>query len=110
VRQFQDFQEDWDGEGASVLDSDTIENAEGVVELVLSQSLSRLIVPTIVVGPLHDGSVRFEWTHSDKELFLTVRGHEIEVQRWQPLAAISSEGYWKTDLTGVKIHTAWLLD
>ena len=52
----------------------------------------------VLLGPLQGGSLRFEWKNNNKELFITVLGNCITTQRWEPLDAIESEGYWETTL------------
>jgi hypothetical protein len=100
----------WDGQTAPCISRETIESAKQIIGAIVSQSLSHLSTPRARIGPLPDGTARFELTHGDKELFLTVNNNSVEVQKWQPLDTIDSHGFWETDATGVKEYLAWLLD
>jgi len=99
----------WDGEDAPKISEDTIETAKYIIKLILSKSLANLTAPEAVVGPLPDGRVRFEITHKNKELFLTVYNKDVEVQEWHPLEAIDSLGFWETNAEGTIEYLEWLL-
>ncbi len=109
LRKLRGLSPGWDGEHAPRFSSETIETAEQIIGIILSRSLSCLTAPKAVVGPLPDGSARFELTHKNKELFLTVSDKNVEVQRWQPLDAVDSQGLWETDARGTQEYLEWLL-
>jgi len=109
LRRLRKLQDGWDGEKASHISDETGNTVEAIIGQLLQVSLSSLAVPNVRLGPLPDGTLRFECTHLSKELFLTVSGKNVEVQKWQPLDSVESLGYWETDLQGVREHLEWLV-
>jgi hypothetical protein len=99
----------WDDEEAPRFSESTGRTAAAIIKLILETSLSSLAVPKCRLGPLTDGSLRFECTHGSKELFVTVSEDKAEIQAWQPRNAFKSVGYWETDVKGAKEHIGWLL-
>jgi hypothetical protein len=109
LRRIRDLPDCWDGEEAQRISEAAGKTGEAIIKLILQIALSFLAVPTTRLGPLPDGSLRFESTHSNKELFLTVSDNAIEIQAWQPLDATESVGYWNTDAEGAREHLEWLV-
>lgn len=109
LRRLVDLPEGWDGENARRVSATTGSTAEQVIEQIILTNLTFLVIPTIRLGPLPEGAVRFECTYSNKELFLTVSGDIVEAQIWHPLDAVRSVGYWKTDVAGAREHLGWLV-
>lgn len=109
LRRVRNLPKGWDGEEAPPIPEATTGTAEEVIKQILEVSLSYLSVPTVRLGPLPDGMVRFECTHSNKELFMTVSENAVEVQIWQPIEAVESVGYWKTDVVGARGRFEWLM-
>lgn len=110
LRAMSKLEQDWDNEGAVAVQPKTVENAKRFIEIILSSSLAHLLAPNVLVGPIADGGIRFEWKNQNRELFITINDDSFEIQSWQPLEALDSEGYWKTDFDGVVPHIAWLLE
>jgi hypothetical protein len=106
---FEQLQPGWDGEGAPSISSETIKTAEAIAETIFSTSLAALQVATCRLGPLADGSLRFECVGGNKELFISVSGMAVEVQAWEPLTSVESVGFWETDAAGAKERIEWLL-
>lgn len=109
LRRLRKLQAGWDGDAAPVISDETGGTAEEVIKQVHHTTLSHLIVPAVRLGPLPDGTLRFECRNSNKELFLTISDKDIEIQAWQPLDAIEAIGYWRTDAAGVGEHLEWLV-
>lgn len=109
LRRLRKLQPGWDGDASSSISDDTANTAEEVIKEVQRITLLYLAIPTTRLGPLPDGSLRFECTHSNKELFVTISNKAVEVQAWQPLDAVESFGYWKTDAAGAREHLEWLV-
>ncbi|HET8923620.1 MAG TPA: hypothetical protein VFN26_11570 [Candidatus Acidoferrum sp.] len=109
LRRLRKLQAGWDGDRAEAISQLTGDTAEEIIKQVPQVMLSHLAIPTLNLGPLPDGSLRFECTHSNKELFLTISDKAVDVQAWQPLHAIESVGYWETDAGGAKEHLEWLV-
>ena len=109
LHRLRSLPDNWDGEGAQHISEASGKNAEEIIKQILKIALSFLAVPKTRLGPLPDGSLRFESTYSNKELFLTVSEDAIEIQAWQPLDATESVGYWKTDAQGIREHFEWLV-
>jgi hypothetical protein len=99
----------WDGEEAPTVSEKTGKTAASIIRLIFEASLAAIAIPKCRLGPLTDGSLRFECTHGNKELFITVSDDAVEVQAWQPRSTLKSVGYWETDLKGAKGHVGWLL-
>jgi hypothetical protein len=109
LRRLRKLEDDWDGESSVRVSDETTTTAEEIIKEVLHVALSHLVISTVRLGPLPDGSVRFECTHSNKELFLTVSGKVVEIQTWQPLESIEALGYWKTNVASTREHLEWLV-
>lgn len=109
LRRLRKLQTGWDGDAAPVISDETGSTAEKVIKQVHHAALSHLVVPTVHLGPLPDGTLRFECRHSNRELFLTISDKDIQIQAWQPLDAVESIGYWETDTAGVMEHLEWLV-
>lgn len=109
LRRLRKLQAGWDGDVAPGISDDTGNTAEEVIQEVQRVTLSRLATPTTRLAPLPDGNLRFECTHSNKELFITISDKAVEIQAWQPLDAVESFGYWKTDAAGAREHLEWLV-
>jgi len=109
LRRLSRLEAGWDGDTAPGISEETRSTAEGIIKQVQQVALSHLAILKTRLGPLPDGSLRFECTESNKELFVTVSDKAIEVQAWQPLDAVESVGYWETDTTGVMEHLEWLV-
>jgi len=109
LRRLRKLGDGWDGEKASHISEETGSTAEALIEQLLQVSLSNLAIPNARLGPLPDGTLRFECTYLSKELFLTVSDKTVEVQKWQPLDSVESLGYWETDLQGIREHLEWLV-
>lgn len=103
------LQAGWDDDAAPAISKDTGDTADEVIKQVHQIALSHLAIPTTRLAPLPDGTVRFECTYSNRELFLTISNKAVEIQAWQPLDAVESVGYWKTDAAGVREHLEWLV-
>jgi len=99
----------WDGEGAQPISETTCETADTVIKGLWQMTLSHSVIPTVLLGPLPDGSLRFECKYADKELFLTISEKAVEVQAWQPRDAVESSGYWETGPVGAMEHLEWLV-
>jgi hypothetical protein len=109
LRRLRKLQAGWDGDVAPGISDVTGNMAEEVIQEVQRVTLSRLATLTTHLAPLPDGSLRFECTHSNKELFITISDKAVEIQAWQPLDAVESFGYWKTDAAGAREHLEWLV-
>jgi hypothetical protein len=109
LRRLRKLQAGWDGDAAPVISDETGGAAEEIIKQLQRVALSHLAILKTRLGPLPDGSLRFECTESNKELFVTVSNKAIEVQAWQPLDAVESVGYWETDAAGVMEHLEWLV-
>jgi hypothetical protein len=109
LRQLRKLPAGWDGDVAPGISEDTGNTAEEVIKQIHQVTLSHLAIPTTRLAPLPDGSLRFECTHSNRELFLTISNKAVEIQAWQPLDAVESFGYWKTDAAGAREHLEWLV-
>jgi hypothetical protein len=109
LRRLRKLPAGWDGDVAPVISEATGSTAEEVIKEVHHAALSGLVVPAVHLGPLPDGTLRFECTYSNKELFLTISNKDIQIQAWQPLDAVESMGYWETDTAGVMGHLEWLV-
>jgi hypothetical protein len=103
------FPQGWDANKGEAFTGETLANAGKVIDLILMECLARGVVPSVLLGPISDGSLRFEWKKDNKELFITVLGESVTLQQWQPLDAVESEGYWDTTLEGVQPQIEWLL-
>jgi hypothetical protein len=99
----------WDGEGAPRISDTTCATADTVIKGLWQFALSRSALPNVLLGPLPDGSLRFECTYADKELFLTVSEQAVEVQTWQPRDAVESLGYRKTGPVAAMEYLEWLV-
>jgi hypothetical protein len=109
LRRLRTLADGWDGENASRISEATSSTAEAVIQQLLEVSLGDSVIPNTHLGPLPDGTLRFECTHSNKELFLTISEKAVEVQKWQPLDSVDSLGYWETNLEGTREHLEWLV-
>jgi len=109
LKQFQIFSQGWDAASGEAFTAATITNADKVIDLILRECLVRSMVPNVLLGPVSDGSLRFEWKNDNKELFITVLGESVTLQQWQPLDAVESQGYWDTTLEGIHPQIGWLL-
>jgi hypothetical protein len=109
LRQLQSFSQGWDANKGETFTAETLASVSKVIDLFLTQCVVNSVVPCVLLGPLPDGSLRFECKKDNKELFITVLGESITLQRWQPLDAVESEGYWDTTLEGVQPQIEWLL-
>jgi hypothetical protein len=109
LRRLRALTDGWDGENALRISEATSSTAEAVIQRLLEVSLGSSVIPNTHLGPLPDGTLRFECTHSNKELFLTISEDAVEVQKWQPLDSVESLGYWETDERGVREHLEWLV-
>lgn len=109
LRRLRKLQPGWDSDAAPCVSGDTGDTAEEIIKQLLQTALSYSAISTTRLGPLPDGTLRFECTHSNKELFLTISDKAIEIQAWQPLDAVESVGYWRTDTTGAREHLEWLV-
>lgn len=109
LRRLRKLQPGWDGDASLSISDDTANTAEEVIKEVQRITLLHLAIPKTLLAPLPDGSLRFECTHSNKELFVTISKKAVEVQAWQPLDAVESFGYWKTDAAGAREHLEWLV-
>ncbi len=109
LRRLRKLQSGWDGDSAPGIAEGTGDTAEEVIKQLHGITLSHLAIPTTHLAPVPDGNLRFEITHANKELFLTISNKVIEIQAWQPLDAVESFGYWKTDAAGVREHLEWLV-
>jgi hypothetical protein len=109
LRRLRKLEDGWDGEKASHISEETCNAAEALIGQLLQVSLSSLAIPSVRLGPLPDGNLRFECTHSSRELFLTISGKVVEVQKWQPLDSVESLGFWETDVRGAREHLEWLV-
>jgi hypothetical protein len=99
----------WDDEAAQTISKTTRETAEEVIKAILQISLRYMANPTILLGPLPDGTLRFDSIHANKELFLTISEKAIEVQSWQPRDAVESLVYLETDAAGAREYLEWLV-
>jgi hypothetical protein len=109
LRRLSKLEAGWDGDTAPAISEETRDTAEEIIKQVQRVALSQLVILKTRLGPLPDGSLRFECTESNKELFVTVSNKAVEVQAWQPLNAVESVGYWETDTAGVMEHLEWLV-
>jgi hypothetical protein len=109
LRRLRKLPDGWDGEGAPRISEATCETAETVIKGMFQLALSHLAVPTTLLGPLPDGSLRFECICADKELFLTISDNAVEVQAWQPRDTVESSGYWETGPAGAMEYLEWLV-
>lgn len=109
LRRLRKLEDGWDGETAVRISEATGNTAEALIGQLLQVSLSSLAIPNARLGPLSDGSLRFECTYSNKELFLTIADKTIEAQKWQPLDSVESLGYWETNVQGVREYLEWLV-
>lgn len=109
LRRLRSLLDSWDGEGAQHISEATGETAEQVIRQISDIPLSFLAIPTTRLGPIPDGTIRFECTHGNKELFLTVADKAVEIQAWYPRDSTESVGYWKTDASGAREHLEWLV-
>jgi hypothetical protein len=109
LRRLRKLRAGWDGDAAPVIPDEIGGTAEEVIKQVHHAVLSHLVVAVVHLGPLPDGTLRFECRHSNKELFLTITDKDIEIQAWQPLDAVEAIGYWRTDAAGVGEHLEWLV-
>jgi hypothetical protein len=109
LHKFGELKPGWDGEAAPRISTGTIETAEAIAQTIFSSSLATLQVATCRLGPLTDGSLRFECVQGNKELFISVSGTAVEAQAWEPLTSVESVGFWETDAAGAKEHFEWLL-
>jgi hypothetical protein len=109
LRRLRKLEAGWDGDTAQRISEVTCDTAEEVIKQVLQITQSHLAIPTIRLGPLSDGTLRFECKHSNKELFLTISDKAVEIQAWQPLDAVESLGYWETGIAGAREHLEWLV-
>jgi len=99
----------WDDEGASRISESTCATADTVIKSLWQITLSHSVTPAVLLGPLPDGSLRFECTYADKELFLTVSENTVEVQGWQPRDAVESSLYSETGPAGAMEYLEWLV-
>lgn len=109
LKQLRSFPQGWDANRGEAFTAETLANAGKVIDLILTECLVRGVVPSVLLGPIPDGSLRFEWKKDNKELFITVLGESVTLQQWQPLDAVESQGYWDTTLEGVQPQIEWLL-
>jgi len=101
--------EGWDGEGAPRFSEATCATADTIIKGLWHITLLHSVSPTVLLGPLPDGSLRFECTYEDKELFLTICGTVVEVQSWQPRDAVESSVYSETGPAGAREYLEWLV-
>lgn len=109
LRRIRKLQAGWDGDAAPVVTDETGGTAQEVIGRLQHAALSKLALSEVRLGPLPDGTLRFECRHSDKELFLTISGKDIEIQAWQPLNAVEAIFYGRTNAAGVGEHLEWLV-
>jgi hypothetical protein len=109
LARLRELPDGWDGEGAARMSQATCETAETIIKGLFHITLLHSAIPTVLLGPLPDGSLRFECTYADKELFLTISENVVEVQAWQPRDAIESSGYWETGPAAAMEHLEWLV-
>jgi hypothetical protein len=105
---FSHKKDNWDSDGAKAAISETLKNANRMLEALISFAIKGGLktYPTLVLLP--DGAIRFEWVNKDKELFLTVLADTIEAQRWHPLSAIESEYFENISFKELYGEMAWL--
>lgn len=108
LNEFQEWQPSWNEAGAKVFNPDTVDRAREVLQNIWDFSVRREVRTKPNIVPLEDGSVRFEWVHGDKELFLTILDKSIEAQRWHPLATVESETYGVISPSDVQHELEWL--
>lgn len=110
VKELNDFQQwlpNWNEAGAAAFAAETLDTAREVLQKLWDFSVGHDIDSKPNIAPLEDGSVRFEWTNRDKELFLTVLGRSIEAQRWHPLKSVESETYHVISPLAIEKELEW---
>lgn len=63
VESFKFFKDNWDGEGACGVSSDTVETALFVVNNFIDKDAEEILPNSF--GPLGDGTIVFEWCYED---------------------------------------------
>lgn len=95
--------------GSANLDEETIKTCKGLIRILSSYLMKKETTnPRPFFVPSPDGTVLFKWLRSERELSVTIEQSILQVQRWAPLAAYESEGYWEVSLDEVGEHFDWL--
>jgi hypothetical protein len=110
LNDLENWPDNWDEAGSAHFGSETVSIARQVLEQMRAFIERNRVASEPHLVPLPDGSIRFEWANDDKEIFLTILGQLIEVQRWRPLSAVDSERYEVIPLSSVHRELEWLTD
>jgi hypothetical protein len=110
LNDLENWPDNWDEAGSAHFGRETVSIARQVLEQMRAFVERNRVASEPHIVPLPDGSIRFEWANDDKEMFLTILGELIEVQRWRPLSAVDSERYEVIPLSSVHRELEWLTD
>jgi hypothetical protein len=110
LNDLENWPDNWDEAGSAHFGSETVSIARQLLEQMRAFVERNRVASEPHIVPLPDGSIRFEWANDDKEMFLTIFGELIEVQRWHPLSAVDSERYEVIPLSSVHRELEWLTD
>jgi hypothetical protein len=108
IDDFGALAQDWDGEGADRPTAETVRTSKAVFEKLVAHAVRTGMASAPDIVPLSDGSIRFEWTVSNRELFITILEDRVEAQRWEPLDSIDSTYYAELCVSRVDAELEWL--